>query len=237
MLSRNRRASHLSNGDPTNKFNSLMFMTHYLTARRVMDALESEFARSHKGSPMKNGELICRYEDLCKRGIKDRHAIAPAIRELVALGFVRITRKGAAGNADHRQATLYLLTYRHAGSSAMIEDGWKRIQTIAEAEQIAAAARRRKSRSMASDFGLKGATVRWGKNKKPVMETTPTPVMETTPKRVKKVASDDHSPVMETIPLSRLSRGWGSPSEADLCDAELIWTRLTHALPSARHAH
>jgi hypothetical protein len=182
------------------------YMVLSLTARRVMDALESEFSR-HKGSPMKNGELICRYEDLCRRGIKDRHAIAPAIRELVALGFVRVTRKGAAGNADQRQATLYLLTYRHAGSNAIIEDGGRRIQTIAEAEQIAAAARLLNVRSKASEFGLKGAAVRWGKNKKPVMETTPTPVMETTPKRAKKAAVNIHFPVMETIPLSRVSRG------------------------------
>jgi hypothetical protein len=46
----------------------------------------------------------------------ERHAIAPAIRELVALGFVEVTRQGCAGNAGCRQPTLFRLTYRHWGS-------------------------------------------------------------------------------------------------------------------------
>jgi competence protein ComGC len=34
----------------------------------------------------------------------DRKAIAPAIRELVALGFVEVTEKGCAGNENQRRA-------------------------------------------------------------------------------------------------------------------------------------
>src|SRR5262249_26631794 len=48
---------------------------------------------------------ICKGVDVRGRGGHygiDRHAIGPAIRELVALGFVEITEHGRAGNADWR---------------------------------------------------------------------------------------------------------------------------------------
>jgi hypothetical protein len=45
----------------------------------------------------------------------------------VALGFIEVTRKGAAGNADHRQAAMYLLTYRPFGSAQYRINGWRRI--------------------------------------------------------------------------------------------------------------
>jgi hypothetical protein len=92
-----------------------------LSARRVLDRLEIELAR-HKGKPEKNGNLACTFEDFAQYGI-NRHAIAPAIREVVALGFVRITRPGSAGNESYRQPTLYLLTYQIAGSDQRLEDG------------------------------------------------------------------------------------------------------------------
>jgi hypothetical protein len=37
--------------------------------------------------------------------------IAPALRELVALGFVEITERGRAGNADWRRPNMFRLTY------------------------------------------------------------------------------------------------------------------------------
>jgi hypothetical protein len=67
-----------------------------LSARRVLDRLEIELA--HHGG-MDNGKLPVTYDDFQRYGI-DRHAIAPAIRELIALGFVAITVRGRAGNAE-----------------------------------------------------------------------------------------------------------------------------------------
>jgi hypothetical protein len=174
-----------------------------LSARRVMDRLEIEFAR-HGLNPMENGSLPCTYDDFVEYGV-DRNAIAPAIRELVALGFVQVTRKGSAGNEAHRQVALFLLTYRHAGSDARIEDGWKRIKTMDEAEDVAKSARAGKADAR------RGALARWAKNKTPVMETILRPVMET----ILKAEIPSHgnhtegalSPVMETIPLSILSLG------------------------------
>jgi hypothetical protein len=95
------------------------------------------------------------YDDLIEYGIH-RHAIAPAIRELVALGFVQVTRMGSAGHQEHRQPTLFLLTYYWAGSNVEIQDGWRRIKSLEEAEAIAAAARATKADPRARDFGQRG---------------------------------------------------------------------------------
>ena len=58
-----------------------------LSARRVLDRLEIEHA-DHGGA--ENGRLPVTYEDFHQYGIH-RHAIGPAIREVVALGFAEIT--------------------------------------------------------------------------------------------------------------------------------------------------
>jgi hypothetical protein len=110
-----------------------------LSAHRAMARLEIELAR-HGGDPKENGKLPCTYEHLVEFGLH-RHAIAPAIRELVALGFIEITRRGCAGNEGFRQPALYRLTYRHAGPSKHIADDWRRIKTLEEAEAIAQQAR------------------------------------------------------------------------------------------------
>jgi hypothetical protein len=54
-----------------------------LSARRVLDRLEIELA--HHGG-MDKGRLPVTYDDFQRYGI-DRHAIAPAIRELIAPGL------------------------------------------------------------------------------------------------------------------------------------------------------
>ena len=137
-----------------------------LSAHRVMARLEIEMAH-HGGKPEENGRLPCTFEHFVEFGV-ERHAIAPAIRELVALGFVEITRKGCAGNAGFRQPALYRLTYRHCGSHKETTDEWRRIKTMEEAEAIAKRARAPQSE-------------RRQKNKSPVRETPPIPVRENPP--------------------------------------------------------
>ena len=110
-----------------------------LSAHRVMARLEIELAH-HGGKPEENGRLPCTYEHFAEFGIH-RDAIAPAIRELIALGFVEITRQGCAGNAGFRQPTLYRLTYRHCGAHKETTDEWKRIGTMQEAQEIGERAR------------------------------------------------------------------------------------------------
>ena len=147
-----------------------------LSAKRVLERLEIELFH-HGGKPEENGRLACTFDHFVEFGI-ERHAIAPAIREAVALGFVQITRPGCAGNANYRQPTLYRLTYRFCGSHQETTDEWRRIKTLEEAKAIA-----ERARGTQSD--------RRPKNKSPVRENPPLPVRETP-------TGNDHFPVRET---------------------------------------
>jgi len=120
---------------------SYAFRALSLSARRVLDRVEIEMA--HQGGT-ENGKLPVTYDDFENYGIH-RQAIAPAIREAVALGFLEITRAGRAGNAEHRTPNLFRLTYRHA--KGLPGDGtheWRKIGTdLADAERIAKMARQK----------------------------------------------------------------------------------------------
>jgi hypothetical protein len=108
------------------------------SAVRVMHRLESEHM-NHGGA--ENGRLIVTFDQFKDWGIH-RHAIAPAIRELVALGFVEITRRGSAGNSGYRQPTLYRLTYVNSKRREIPTNEWRKITTVEEAEAIAERARK-----------------------------------------------------------------------------------------------
>jgi hypothetical protein len=72
-----------------------------------------------------------------------RHAIGPAIREVVALGFAEITEHGRAGNREYRRPNKYRLTYREAkGAMGNGTHEWRGIETIEQAEEVATMARR-----------------------------------------------------------------------------------------------
>ena len=105
-----------------------------LSARRILDRLEIELA-DHGGAD--NGKLPATYENFVRYGI-DRHAIAPAIREAAALGFLKVTEAGRGGNAEFRQPNLFRLTYRHTEVAPTNE--WARI-TEDDAQAIARGAR------------------------------------------------------------------------------------------------
>jgi hypothetical protein len=107
-----------------------------LSAHRVLARIEIELAH-HGGND--NGALPVTFEDFMSYGI-DRHAIAPAERELDALGIAKIEVHGSAGNADFRAPNLFRLTYKHT-SHALPTNEWRRIQTIEEAVTIQKAAR------------------------------------------------------------------------------------------------
>jgi hypothetical protein len=151
-----------------------------LSAHRAMSRLEIEL-HHHGGKPEENGKLACTYDHFVEFGI-ERHAIPPAIRELVALGFVEITQRGCGGNASFRQAALYRLTYRHFGSHRETTDEWRRIKTREEAEAIARTAR------SAADRRPSG---REPKNKIPMRENPLEPMREPP-------TGNDHFPVRET---------------------------------------
>jgi hypothetical protein len=127
-----------------------------LTAHRVLARIEIEHA-AHGGK--ENGKLPCTYDHFNEYGV-DRHAIAPAIRELVALGFVEVTRRGCGGNASYRQMSLYRLTYRHVeGAPGDGTHEWREIKSMTEAEAVARwarrAGRRRPARTMTAHPALR----------------------------------------------------------------------------------
>jgi hypothetical protein len=130
-----------------------------LSARRVLDRVAIEL-RHHGG---KEGDGLCvTYADFEAYGI-ERHAIPPAVREAVALGFLRIARQGRAGNADFRRSTWYKLTYVNTVDGEPTHE-WKRVRSIDEAQMKAREAR---------------AAHRARQYRKPVRESPPTPVQET----------------------------------------------------------
>jgi hypothetical protein len=107
-----------------------------LSGRRVLDRVAIELA--HHGGHIGNG-LPVTYADFQKYGI-ERHAIAPAIREVVALGFLRIMQMGRAGNAEFRRATLYRPTYLQSVDNEPTDE-WRRITSLADAKAKAEEAR------------------------------------------------------------------------------------------------
>ncbi len=137
-----------------------------LSARRALDRIEIEMAH-HGGTD--NGKLPVTFDDFQGYGIH-RQAIAPAIRELVALGFVEITRQGCAGNAEHRSPNLYRLTARPAqGYSGGGAHEWSKVASIEAAGALAQAARAAKP---TREWRVRKAKASSGKRQKPVVETT-----------------------------------------------------------------
>jgi hypothetical protein len=113
-----------------------------LAAHRVLTRIEIEHAH-HGGRD--NGKLPVTFDQFEGYGIH-RHAIAPAQRELVALGFVEITEHGTAGNGEWRRPTKFRLTNRHNYCGAKPTDEWSRSKTVEEAAARQAEARRQRSR-------------------------------------------------------------------------------------------
>ncbi len=123
---------------PVEMLESPPFRVLSRAAHQVLARIEIEFGH-HGGKD--NGRLPVTYADFEKYGIHS-NMIAPALRELEALGFIQITEHGCAGNAEFRRPSKYRLTYRHTDNEA--GDGtheWRRTTTIAQAEEIAKDAR------------------------------------------------------------------------------------------------
>jgi hypothetical protein len=84
------------------------------------------------------------YDALVAYGVH-RQAIAPAIRELIALGFLEVTEQGRAGNAEFRRPTKVRVTYLKT-KDAPPEHEWRHV-TEDDAAMIAKGARRPGSNS------------------------------------------------------------------------------------------
>jgi hypothetical protein len=110
-----------------------------LSARKVLDRIEIEQA-DHGGAD--NGKLPVTYADFTKYGI-DNKAIAPAIRELDALGIIEVTERGRPSKADWRFPNKFRLTYLPTHDAAPTQE-WRRIKDRKEAAAIAKSARAEK---------------------------------------------------------------------------------------------
>jgi hypothetical protein len=164
-----------------------------LSARRVLDRVALELC-SH-GGHVGDG-LPVTYADFEKYGV-ERHCIAPAIREAVALGFLQIMRQGRGGNADFRSVTLYRPTYLQRVDGEPTDE-WKHIKTVDEAKDFAKRARAEKTVT---------------RNRKPERNSPPTLVRDArtensnSPHRFSRTAPTGKSP-----PLS-ISRGGGGKQD------------------------
>lgn len=115
------------------------------------------------------------YDDFEAYGIH-RHAIAPAIREAVALGFLEVTEPGRAGNAEYRAPNLFRLTYRHAkGLPGSGTHEWRKVGSdLADAERIARMARQRASSKTKSQWRKTSNPSGGNRHRKPPIDSAET---------------------------------------------------------------
>jgi hypothetical protein len=111
-----------------------------LSAHRVLDRICIELGH-HGGAD--GTKLPVTYEHFMEYGIA-RHAIAPAIRELEALGFIEVTQRGKPSAGEFRLPNLFRLTWAVCHSTKPTHE-WKRIADIETAELWAKAARKAKT--------------------------------------------------------------------------------------------
>jgi hypothetical protein len=122
-------------------FKSPSYRVMSRAAEKILRRLEIELSE-HAGK--NNGDLIVTFAQFEEFGVH-RNAIAPAIRELVALGFLEVTEQGRAGNAEFRRPAKYRLTYLPTADAEPTHE-WRQI-TEDDAGMIAQGARRSGSNS------------------------------------------------------------------------------------------
>jgi hypothetical protein len=113
-----------------------------VSAHRVLDRVCIELAH-HGGND--NGKLPVTYQDFMAYGI-DRQAIPPAIRELVALGFLEVTQAGRPGAGDSRWPNLFRIPWINRKSNTQPTHEWRQFKTLDDAHLIAIAARKASAR-------------------------------------------------------------------------------------------
>src|SRR5882672_7188985 len=122
---------------------SYAYRTLSLSARRLLDRIELE-NMYHGGA--ENGRLPVTYRDFVAYGI-DGHAVGPAIREAVALGFLEVTERGCAGNAEFRSPNKFRLTYlpTHGVTTSWGKGRWELFDSLLDAKNEARRAREERS--------------------------------------------------------------------------------------------
>ena len=129
---------------PTEMLASPAWIALSPNGRRVVDRLIVENGR-HGGK--ENGRLPCTYADFIGAGIRDG-SVSDAIREAVALGFVKVVERGRAGNGEFRRAALYELTFLFKLGRRPSNE-WASIETTGDAARVSAEARTKRARRSA----------------------------------------------------------------------------------------
>jgi hypothetical protein len=140
---------------PRSMLESHAFMARSPAAMRVMHRIEIEHM-NHGGA--ENGRLQVTFDQFVEYGVT-RRLIAPAIRELTALGFLEVTEPGHAGADGEGKANRFRLTYVNCKSREQPTNEWQRIETSAVAEATAATSRREKN-SRAQALGVRSWAAR-----------------------------------------------------------------------------
>ena len=108
-------------------------------ARQLLDAIERELM-NHAGRD--NGQLIVTYDNFARYcGVKNTRALALAVRQSEALGFLRVIR-GSAGS--RRAPNKYELTYMAHINGGPASDEWRDIQSEKDARERLASVKRRR---------------------------------------------------------------------------------------------
>lgn len=141
-----------------------------LSAHRIIDRIAIELMH-HGGAD--NGRLPVTYDDFEQYGVH-RHAIAPAIREAAALGFIEITQEGRAGNSEWRKPNLFRLTFARSNNDR--GDGTHEWRNISEedAPLIAAAARKAAPTKTKSQWRKTPNLSGGNRHRKPAIHSTET---------------------------------------------------------------
>jgi len=134
-----RRRSRISgqwNARTIEMMESPAYRTMSVSAHRVVDRVCIELAH-HGGND--NGKLPVTYDNFENYGM-DRGAIAPAIREAVALGFLEVTQRGKGGAGDGLPNLFRVPWATCLGPTPT--HPWRKIETMEQALAIARAARK-----------------------------------------------------------------------------------------------
>jgi hypothetical protein len=108
---------------------------------KVLLLLGTVWARHGGPGANINGKIVASYERFAKFWGMDKHSVAMALRELVALGFIE-RKKGSAGNADARESNAFRLTYLPAeGVPGTGSHDWRKFATGDQAEAVRTEAR------------------------------------------------------------------------------------------------
>jgi hypothetical protein len=197
-----------------------------LSGHRVLARIEIE--HGHHGG-VENGKLPVTFDDFEAYGISPK-SVAPALREVQALGFVRVTERGRPSKSDFgRHPNHFELTYIHGAAPRYDEetDEWKQHQTLEEALRVAKEARAKKDKQAVAKAKAKS------KNRAPQKSEArghkiPLTGSKNHPKWTGSLGVKNHPTVMggKNDPTSYIS-GEGEASESPASSRQSILTGAT----------